>query len=649
MEILQTTIMLKSPRYLKTLLIVYILFSLGAELNAQEVNQEQKARIDKLNDLARKNLLKPDSLIIYSNQAYELSKQENYPYGLGNALKFKGIYEHSKSNFDTAIRYYGEAMDIFKGLNDELEVGKANLNIATSYNSMLNYPLSIRYGLEALKSFRKLNDPNGEGRVLNLLGIVSFMQKDFPEALNFFLQYNRLATKAGDENEVASSLSNIGSTYEELGKLDSAILFHRKVLKFEQDKGSKSNLGMSYQNIGGLYNKTGKYNEGLKYHKLSLKAFQEAGDRKYLAHSYYNIGLSYKQLKDTVNALKWFKSAIKQAQEVKETEILKNTYEQLAGFEAAGQDFKKAYENLVISSSMKDSILDLDKTKIIEDLKVQYETEKKELQIIELNQQTRIQQLEISQKNSYLLAAAALTVLIIFVAYFLFNRRKIKEEIRIQEERNHQQEILVKEVLNAEERERRRIAEELHDGVGQTLSAALLNLNGFIEKAAPQEEQLKKLADRSIALMGESYDELRLISHQMIPNALLKSGLATAIREFISRIDQNKLKVSLDIAGLNEKLDENTETVIYRVIQEATTNVIKHAKASKLSIQLIKDKDGINASIEDDGIGFDQSILKTSNGIGLKNIQNRILSLNGSIDFDSRPGKGTLLTFTLPA
>jgi two-component system NarL family sensor kinase len=181
------------------------------------------------------------------------------------------------------------------------------------------------------------------------------------------------------------------------------------------------------------------------------------------------------------------------------------------------------------------------------------------------------------------------------------------------------------------------------------LSAALIHVNGLIENLEIKNAEQSSLAERSLALLTESYDELRSISHQMMPNALLKSGLATAIREFISKIDQQKLKVSLEMVGLNEKLDENTETVIYRVIQEATSNVMKHAQASKLSIQLIYDEDGVNLSIEDNGTGFEQETLKNKEGIGLKNIQNRVQSLKGTVEFDSRPGEGTLITIHLPA
>src|SRR5690606_18382522 len=103
--------------------------------------------------------------------------------------------------------------------------------------------------------------------------------------------------------------------------------------------------------------------------------------------------------------------------------------------------------------------------------------------------------------------------------------------------------------------------------------------------------------------ISDSYDEMRSISHQMMPNALLKAGLSAAVRDFLNKIDQEKIGIHLEVVGFQNKLDEQVETVLYRVIQESVNNVIKHAKASKLNIQLCNDEDGISITIEDNGKG----------------------------------------------
>jgi two-component system, NarL family, sensor kinase len=149
-------------------------------------------------------------------------------------------------------------------------------------------------------------------------------------------------------------------------------------------------------------------------------------------------------------------------------------------------------------------------------------------------------------------------------------------------------------------------------------------------------------------LVDESCKEVRSVSHQMMPNALLKSGLASAIREFIDKIDNRILKINLYTEGLDERLEENTETVLYRVIQECVNNVIKHAGANQLDISLLKDPDGISATIEDNGKGFNTTNQQKFDGIGLKNIKSRVEFLKGTVDFDSSEGNGTLVAIHIP-
>ena len=134
-----------------------------------------------------------------------------------------------------------------------------------------------------------------------------------------------------------------------------------------------------------------------------------------------------------------------------------------------------------------------------------------------------------------------------------------------------------------------------------------------------------------------------------MPNALLKAGLAVAIRDFIQKIDHRALEVNLYTDGMNERLSANVESVLYRVIQECVNNVIKHSGANKLDLSLIRDEDGLCITVEDNGNGFDTTVISEKDtGIGLKNMQTRISYLKGSIEWDSKPGNGTVVMIYIP-
>jgi len=134
----------------------------------------------------------------------------------------------------------------------------------------------------------------------------------------------------------------------------------------------------------------------------------------------------------------------------------------------------------------------------------------------------------------------------------------------------------------------------------------------------------------------------------MMPNALLKSGLANALKEFLDKIDTRILTINFHAEGLEERLATNVETVLYRVLQECVNNVIKHSGADRLEISLIKDADGIAVTIEDNGKGFDKTTADFEEGIGLKNVRTRIGYLKGTVEFDSKPGRGTLVAIHIP-
>ena len=180
------------------------------------------------------------------------------------------------------------------------------------------------------------------------------------------------------------------------------------------------------------------------------------------------------------------------------------------------------------------------------------------------------------------------------------------------------------------------------------MSAAKMNLSMVESELAFQNPEQKQAFEKAMSLVDEGCREVRSVSHQIMPNALLKSGLASAVREFINKIDQRVIKVNLYAEGLNERVDSLTEPVLYRVIQECVNNVIKHAAASQLDISVIRDGEGISVTIEDNGKGFNPGDKALAEGIGLKNIRSRVEYLKGTVEWDSSPGKGTVVMVHVP-
>ena len=202
-----------------------------------------------------------------------------------------------------------------------------------------------------------------------------------------------------------------------------------------------------------------------------------------------------------------------------------------------------------------------------------------------------------------------------------------------------QQQDLHAVILGTQEEERRRIAESLHNGVGQLLYATRLHLDMLPTSEAVRASQ---------ELLNEAIRATRSISFELTPPVLEGFGLPAALRELVSRIPVSRLAVDLHLHGLDESLPAPLATAAYRIVQELLNNVMKHAQAQEVFVSATLEADQLHLSVEDDGRGFDASPPAAGQGIGLAGIRTRVGLLGGTLEMKSRPGRGTGFFLQLP-
>ncbi|MBS1935443.1 MAG: sensor histidine kinase [Bacteroidetes bacterium] len=258
------------------------------------------------------------------------------------------------------------------------------------------------------------------------------------------------------------------------------------------------------------------------------------------------------------------------------------------------------------------------------------------------------QKLDINRKNNLIFGTLILFVITILVFYVISQIRKKNEQLRIQHVMMGEKKKTTDAVMQAEENERKRIAADLHDSVAQKMVVAKLNLEAFESTLPALDNEQQHVFGNILSLVDESCEEVRSLSHTMMPQAFVQSGLAGAVKNFIDKIQTNNFQVVFNVEGNLESLDKNTELMIYRIIQECLQNIIKHANATKADISIIAGYKEIDVTIEDDGVGFNASLLENAEGMGLKNIRSRIDFLNGELDLSSKPGEGTMIAFHIP-
>ncbi len=219
------------------------------------------------------------------------------------------------------------------------------------------------------------------------------------------------------------------------------------------------------------------------------------------------------------------------------------------------------------------------------------------------------------------------------------------EEVQRKEEVRH---LLLDKLIMAQEEERRRIARELHDEVGQSLTALIMGLGGA-EEMIPQElEPLRRRLEEIRTLTAGTLEEIRRLMVDLRPTLLDDLGLIPAIHWYAeTHLARAGVEPRIEVVGPKRRLPPPVETALFRVIQEATTNIVKHAGAKTATIRLQFEASSITASIADDGKGFDPRE-KRPEGFGLLGMEERVTLLGGIFTLDSRPGHGTRITFTIP-
>lgn len=523
---------------------------------------------------------------------------------------------------------------------DSISIGILTRNMANALYFQGFYDSAATGYYTSAAIFEKSRNRNELAVTYNSLGRLYRKTKDLDRAMNYYDQAMAIYQALGDRTGVATIYNESGVVFEYRGNYDEAIRRYTQALQIHESL--KDSLGKSYalNFLAGVYTIKKDFRKAEDYLNQVIALRRQLRDTFGMALAYTDLGVTLSMKGDPIAATGYFMESNKFAGRMGYKELMMNNYTELANIAVAQGDYKDAYEYTQLKTGIRDSLFSLEKTRQIEELSTRYETAVKERTIEQQNHRLTRQRWLIG----------GITALLLFGVLFAntqYRKYKLKKEKQLQEELFRQQQIAATEVIAAEENERKRIASELHDGVGQMMSAARMNLSAF-ESSYPFTGNEQHLAfDRIIGLVDDSAREIRNVSHNLMPIALQKKGLAEAVKEFTSKIDRNVLETGLHTEDANgEPADPVTANILYRVIQECVNNVLKHAHATRVDIVMDHEGDTFSVTIEDNGRGFDTA--QAAGGLGLGNIKSRVDYLRGTVEFDSSPGRGTVVMIHIP-
>lgn len=224
---------------------------------------------------------------------------------------------------------------------------------------------------------------------------------------------------------------------------------------------------------------------------------------------------------------------------------------------------------------------------------------------------------------------------------------KMAERERMSIEIQDQKDMHLQEIVQTQNNERKRIAGDLHDSLGSMLSSVKLRLNSLQEDFITHIPDKAARFDDTVKLLDHAVKELRRIAHNMLPVSLSRFGLKASLQTFVEQINVvEQIEIELQIFGLEQRLEEALETSIYRICQELAQNVIKHAGATTMRIQLIDHEDSINLIVEDNGKGLIANEINP--GLGFTTIESKVKLFKGTFSIESQPNKGTMVLVDIP-
>jgi signal transduction histidine kinase len=229
-------------------------------------------------------------------------------------------------------------------------------------------------------------------------------------------------------------------------------------------------------------------------------------------------------------------------------------------------------------------------------------------------------------------------VLVVALLFFRARHKKRLHQKEVKAIRQEKEIHLLQAVMQGEEKERSRIAKDLHDGVAGMLAAVKMHFNSIALHVGGvlQAEGYQQ----GIRLLDEASQEVRKTSHNLMPEVLLQHGLDEAIRRYCNNVtNSSKLLVQYDCIGELGRFIDSFELSVYRIVQELLNNIVKHSKASEAVVQITYQSELLSITIEDNGIGFSKEV-NAKEGMGLKSLQSRVKAMNGKIEFDSTAGQG---------
>lgn len=595
----------------------------------------------------------PDSANALYKNIYQIARDQDSLSTSGFALYQIGLNFMGIGEFDSSIYYLNTAGQIFEDIEDHKGLTLINVSLGNIDNYKGSIENSIQFYHQALDHASINQDTFSQARILNNLGAAYNSAGRIQQALLTLNEGLQLAKQLDNQVLLGDIHNNFATNHEALKAYDSAFYFGKKAAEYYKLGGDQEYEALALTNLTSYLLAKDTINSD------TIQAFLREGKSildsinspsiltnyyRQLTHYYYRIG-DYDQARAAAD------SCLQLLDQFPYLHGSAQIYERLYRIYKAEGDIENALLYHEKFFAVRDSLVFAESNHQLQELEARYQVAAKDARL--MNQELEISE-RTNQRNLYLTLTLAFLALLAFLVYR--HRQKeiiMNDQVALQKEqitnlKNQQQIVALDHLLQGQEEERRRIAQDLHDGLGGLLSTVQVLMQKVTTRKQDHQEH-HQLLNQSNDMVSDACQEVRRIAHDMMPGALINIGLIAAVSDLLDTYAENTdMSFHFEAPEEEFEISDRQSIGIYRIIQEILNNTIKYAQCSVFKLSIRQDSDLMLIDTEDNGVGFNQEDPLMTSGLGIRGIKSRVDHLGGTCILTTQPGKGVTYEIQIP-
>lgn len=549
-------------------------------------------------------------------------------------------FDDKVANTSKSIQWYAENLSNAQKIKYAEGIADSYANLGLVYYIQGKYEKNTGFMLQAIRSYQRLGLKSKLAHAYAEYGY-QLKRRNMKEALLTMRKGMRLAESISDETELRAIYDNYGVLKEMQKELDSALFFYHKSMALKQKANDEMGIPYSANNIAMVRLMQGKSAETKRLLDYAYQIRVKLNDVYGIAENLNYYAFYFKETGNDKEAIKYFNKAVEWSKKNNYPSLLEDNYRGLSDVYERNKDYKNALLNYKNHIICRDSITNLSIRNKQAELDTEFQTEQKEKEIL-------IQRAQIAEKNIWILGGFSLAVFAILIGFIFYSRQKQKT-VQLQKESELKDALLKIETQNKLQEQRLRISRDLHDNIGAQLTFIISSVDNLKYGFKIEDDKLQNKLTGISSFTKETIYELRDTIWAMNKDAINFEDLKTRISNFIENAKLASQGIDFDFVchgNFDDAVFSSVEGMnIYRIIQEAINNALKHAKASRISVNVRRENNGYGIEIIDNGKGFNS--FKTAAGNGLNNLKKRAREINGEISVTSQEQLGTTVSLHL--